>query len=86
MSYREQPIIPIYDIKGNYASSFGPGLGNAKNPLAIQNRTGDNRGYGNRLFGNVYADVDFLKNFTFHTSIGGESYSGFSRAFAYPGV
>lgn len=84
MSFREQPIIPVRDINGNYAGSFGPGLGNARNPLAIQNRTGQNRGFGNRLFGNIYADIDFLENLTFHTSIGGESYAGFSRAFGYP--
>lgn len=84
MAFREQPIIPIYDIKGNYAGSFGPGLGNARNPVAIQQRSRDNKGYGNRLFGNLYADIDFLGSFTFHTSFGGESYSGFSRAFAYP--
>jgi TonB-linked SusC/RagA family outer membrane protein len=84
MAFRQQPIIPVYDIKGNYAGSSGPGLGNARNPVAIQKRTSDNRGYGNRLFGNLYADVDFLRNFTFHTSFGGESFSGFSRAFTYP--
>ncbi|MBE7173964.1 MAG: TonB-dependent receptor [Williamsia sp.] len=85
MAFRQQPIIPVYDIRGNYASSFGSaGLGNGKNPVAIQERTRNNRSFGNRLFGNVYADIDFLKNFTFHTSLGGESYAGYSRAFAYP--
>jgi TonB-linked SusC/RagA family outer membrane protein len=83
-SFREQPIIPVHDIMGNYAGSFGPGLGNSRNPLAIQERTGANRGFNNRLFGNVYADIDIIPSLTFHTSIGGESYSGFSRAFAYP--
>ncbi|WP_018615162.1 SusC/RagA family TonB-linked outer membrane protein [Segetibacter koreensis] len=84
MAFRQQPIIPVYDIMGNYAGSSGPGLGNARNPVAIEQRMRDNKGYGNRLFGNVYADVDFLRNFTFHTSFGGESYSGFSRSFTYP--
>ena len=84
-AFRQQPIIPIYDIKGNYASSFGAGaVGNGKNPVAIQERTRNNKSYNNRLFGNVYADIDLLKNLTFHTSVGGESYAGTSRAFAYP--
>ncbi len=84
-AFRQQPIIPIYDIKGNYASTFGSaGLGNGKNPVAIQDRTRNNKSYNNRLFGNVYVDVDLLKNLTLHTSFGGESYAGTGRTFAYP--
>ena len=84
-TFRQQPIIPIYDIRGNYASSFSSGgIGNGKNPVAIQDRTRNNRAFGNRLFGNVYVDADLMKNLTFHTSLGGESYAGSTRAFAYP--
>ncbi|HEY9195836.1 MAG TPA: SusC/RagA family TonB-linked outer membrane protein, partial [Mucilaginibacter sp.] len=42
MAIREQPIIPVYDIKGNYAGSYGSGLGDANNPVAIQNRSAVN--------------------------------------------
>ena len=35
-AYRNQPIIPIYDIMGNYAGTRAGGqLGNAQNPLAV---------------------------------------------------
>ena len=84
MAFRQQPIIPVYDIMGNYAGTSGGQLGNANNPVAIQQRTANNNSFGNRLLGNVYADIDFFKGLTFHTSFGGESYSGFSRAFSYP--
>ena len=43
--YREQAIIPVHDIMGNWAGSNGPELGNASNPVANQERTKDNRGY-----------------------------------------
>ncbi|HLO80654.1 MAG TPA: SusC/RagA family TonB-linked outer membrane protein, partial [Chitinophagaceae bacterium] len=33
-AYRNQPIIPIYDIAGNFAGSRGPNLGNSANPYA----------------------------------------------------
>jgi len=69
--YREQPIIPVYDIKGNYAGSNGPELGNSPNPVANQLRTSNNRGYNWDVFGNVWAEADFLKNFTIRTSFGG---------------
>ena len=42
--YREQPIIPVYDIKGNYAGSNGPELGNSANPVAVQKRTANDKG------------------------------------------
>ncbi|SDE98811.1 SusC/RagA family TonB-linked outer membrane protein [Chitinophaga filiformis] len=87
MAFREQPIIPVRDIKGNFAGSFstnGAQLGNARNPVAIQERTKDNRGLGNRLLGNVYGEVDFLQHFTFRTSFGGEIYSSSNHSFTYP--
>ncbi len=84
MALRQQPIIPVYDIMGNFAGTHGAGLGNARNPVAIQYRTRNNRALNNRLFGNVFAELEFLGNFTIRTDFGGEIYSGSSRSFAYP--
>lgn len=84
MAFREQTIIPVHDIMGNYAGGYGAGLGNASNPVAVQERTRNNSGLNNRLFGNVFAEVDFLEDFTFRTSFGGELYSGAFRSFSYP--
>lgn len=84
MVFREQPIIPVYDIKGNYAGGSGPGLGDAANPVAIQERTKNDRAYNYRLFGNIFAEADILKYFTLRTSFGGEVNSGTSHSFQYP--
>ncbi|AKD58849.1 TonB-dependent receptor [Spirosoma radiotolerans] len=84
MAYRAQPIIPVYDIRGNYAGGYGPGLGDAFNPVAMQARTLNNRGLSNRLFGNVFAEVDFLKHVTARTSFGGEIASSSYHSFSYP--
>lgn len=85
MAIRMQPIVPVYDIMGNYGGTYGAGqLGNAQNPVAIQERTRNNRGYGNRLFGNLYAEIDFLRHFTARTSFGGESFAGASHSFTFP--
>jgi TonB-linked SusC/RagA family outer membrane protein len=81
---RENPMIPVYDIMGNYAGSAGKDLGNARNPVAYQARTANNRGMANRLFGNIYGEVDILKNLTVRTSFGGEIYSGYNHSFTYP--
>ncbi|UGU17631.1 TonB-dependent receptor [Sinomicrobium kalidii] len=84
MAFRQQPIIPVHDIMGNYAGSFGSGLGNAKNPVAIMDRTRNDRGVSSRLFGNIFAEVDFLKHFTFRTSFGGQYYTNSFNSFQYP--
>lgn len=85
MSYRQQPIIPVYDIAGNYAGTFGSGgLGQATNPVAARQRTANNKGLGNRLFGNVFAEADLFRHFTLRSSFGGEYYSYRSRGFNYP--
>lgn len=83
-AFREQPIIPVRDINGNYAGSFGKDLGNADQPVALQERTANNKGISNRLFGNVFAEVDFLKDFVARTSFGGETYNFNNRSFTYP--
>jgi TonB-linked SusC/RagA family outer membrane protein len=70
-AYRNQPIIPVYDIRGNFAGSRGPNLGNSANPYANRYRAKDNIGQNFGVFGNLYAEVDFLQHFTARTSIGG---------------
>ena len=84
MAFRNQPIIPVHDIMGNYAGSFGSGLGNAKNPVAIQDRLRNNRGVSSRVFGNIFAEIDFLDHFTFRTSFGGQYYSNTFNSFQFP--
>ena len=71
MTYREQPIIPVYDEGGGYGGSAAKGLGNAQNPVANARRGLDDKGYDVGIFGNVYAEVNFLKYFTAKTSFGG---------------
>ncbi|MBS1602793.1 MAG: TonB-dependent receptor [Bacteroidetes bacterium] len=84
-SFREQPIIPVHDIEGNYGgTSSSADLGDSPNPVATQERTSNDRSLDRRLFGNVYAEVDLLKHFTVRTSFGGEDYSGNAHSFTYP--
>jgi TonB-linked SusC/RagA family outer membrane protein len=83
-TFREQPIIPVYDIKGNYAGNYGGVLGDAHNPVATQQRTANDKHQDNRLFGNVYAEVDLLKGLTLRSSFGGSVTNGQSHTFSYP--
>ena len=83
-TYREQPIIPVFDIKGNYGGTFdGPELGNGHNPVADLQRTANNKYNQWDVIGNVFAEVDFLKHFTIRTSFGGTIDNQYSYHFTY---
>ena len=69
-AYKHHPLLPIYDIAGNFAGSRGLNLGNNSNPVATLFRERDNRYNSLRVFGNVYAEVDLPAGFTARTSIG----------------
>ena len=63
------PILPMYDIHGNpYVSA--PGLGYAANTLGLDN---SKLGKSNNwiILGNMYAELDFARYFTFRTNFGG---------------
>ncbi len=70
MALRMQPIVPVYDIVGNFAGTLGSNLGNAKSPVAALYRGKDNGYRDFRVFGNAYAEVDLFKDFTARTSFG----------------
>ena len=51
----QQPVVPIYDIAGNFASGKANGLSNLTNPLKIAETSRDNITTNDRIFGNVFA-------------------------------
>ena len=58
-AFRMPAIVPVYDIKGNFAGGGSQSLGNASNPVAIMERTNDNKGNDWQVMGNVFAEMDF---------------------------
>jgi TonB-linked SusC/RagA family outer membrane protein len=83
-AYRIMPLIPVYNINGDFAGTKGSNLGNAHNPVAVRERAKNNRGFNFNLFGNMYAEVDFLKHFTARTNLGG-TYSTYNY-YNYPSL
>ncbi|MEJ7829309.1 MAG: SusC/RagA family TonB-linked outer membrane protein, partial [Segetibacter sp.] len=65
------PLIPVYDEGGGFAGTTARGFNNSTNPVAQRIRSKQNRGFSGTIFGNIYAEADFLKNFTARTSFGG---------------
>jgi len=50
-----QPIVPIYDVGGNFAAGKAVGLGNQANPLKAAWADKDDLGKNLKLFGNAFA-------------------------------
>ena len=69
-SYKHHPLLPIYDIAGNFAGSRGANLGNNFNPFATLHRQQDDRRYRLRVFGNVFASYELKDNLQVKTSFG----------------
>lgn len=84
MTYRCMPWIPVYDEGGEFAGSGADGGGYSWNPYAVQWRTLNDKNRGMRIFGNFFAEIDFLKYFDFKSSFGLSYGSGNGYYFRYP--
>lgn len=69
-AYRAQPIIPVYDIGGNFAGSRAPEMGNASNPVADLYRARNNNGKWVRILGNVYSEITLMEGLTAKSLLG----------------
>ena len=68
--YKHHPLLPNYDIAGNFAGSRGLNLGNNFNPYASQFRNQDDRTRRSRAFGNIYTQLTIADDFKFKSSFG----------------
>lgn len=81
MAYRMQPIVPVFDIAGNYAGTRGANLGNAHNPYSILDRRKDAKEKRLGIIGSVFAEVNFLRDFSFRSNLGMDYGNGSNYAF-----
>lgn len=84
--YKMQVIIPVYDIGGNFAGAQGNDLGDGKTPLGMLYRSKDNFTHENRLFGNLFGEIDILNGLTFRTSFGVDLNNYNSQNITYPNL
>ena len=84
-AYRSQPIIPVYDIMGNYAGGRALGT-NSQNPVALLDRQQHNGGDNFRLIGNVFGQIDFMEGLNFRSTLGYNysQWNGLSRSLPNP--
>ena len=79
-AFRMHPIIPVYDEFGGYAGTKANGFNNPRNPVAERDGLADNRGFSNRLFGNIYLEVEPIDGLVLRSSFGG-NFIGFQSNF-----
>lgn len=81
-AYRIMSMIPVRDIMGNYGGTWlGPELGSVGNPVATRERSRMEKNNFWNMSGNIYAEVNFLKNFTLRTTFGGRVDNQYSYNF-----
>ena len=78
------PIIPVYDIKGNYGGGYaGPGDVAAKNPVALQRYTADNYYKNFSIQATGFAEVDFFKYFTVRSALSYTNVNDYSKTISH---
>ncbi|MEP7001633.1 MAG: SusC/RagA family TonB-linked outer membrane protein, partial [bacterium] len=65
-----QPVVPIYDVQGNFASGKAVGLGNNTNPLKFAYEARNNIAGNNRVFGNVFSGLAVTPSVALRSSLG----------------
>jgi TonB-dependent starch-binding outer membrane protein SusC len=65
-----QPVVPIYDIGGNFAAGKAVGLGNQANPLKRAWGNKDDVGTNLKIFGNVFAGYALTNQLRLNTRFG----------------
>jgi TonB-dependent starch-binding outer membrane protein SusC len=65
-----QPVVPLRDIRGNWASGKAVGLGNNTNPLKLAVEAKENETKNDRIFGSAFVGYNASDNLTFKTQFG----------------
>ncbi len=76
-AFQVNPLLPMYDATGNYydtTKDSQPWLAGVANPYALMDYTNQNESNNQKLLGNVYLQVEPIKNLTFKTTLGLDYY------------
>lgn len=81
-----QPVVPVRDVGGNFASGKSVGLGNNSNPVKIAYSDKDDISTNNRIMGNAFARAELIEsqllvNTRFGFNLGNNSFTNFNPIF-----
>ncbi len=77
-------VVPIYDIKGNYAAGKANGLSNDSNPLKIAQNQVHNINTNSRIFGNAFAQFRVSQDLNLRSTLGFNYGQGAFRGYNPP--
>lgn len=78
-AFKVSPLLPMYDSQGNYyntSSDSAPWISGTSNPYAEMLYNNQNESNNQKLLGNVYLQIEPIKNLTFKTTLGLDYYAG----------
>tara|TARA_R110000868_G_scaffold21640_7_gene89747 strand:+ start:19595 stop:23023 length:3429 start_codon:yes stop_codon:yes gene_type:complete len=84
-AFRVSPLLPMYDSEGNYyntSSDSAPWLSGSANSYAEMVYNNQNESNTQKLLGNVYLQIEPIKNLTFKTTLGLDYYAGEGHSFS----
>ena len=84
-AYQVTPLLPMYDANGNYYDSSKnsePWLAGQANPYALMEYNNQNENNNQKLLGNVYLQIEPIKNLTFKTTLGLDYYAGEGHSYS----
>jgi TonB-linked SusC/RagA family outer membrane protein len=84
-SFQTTPLLPMYDANGNYydtTNNTEPWLTGVANPYATMVYNNQNESNNQKLLGNVYLQIEPIKNLTFKTTLGLDYYAGEGHSYS----
>lgn len=75
-----QPDVPVYDFDGNFAGPTNVNGSSSWNPVALALQK-NNTLLRQRIMGNFYASIDFLKHFNFRAEYGYDASNNMNKAY-----
>jgi TonB-linked SusC/RagA family outer membrane protein len=79
LGVRALPILPVYTEDGRFAGPTAGGFSDRDNPVALIDDNKLDKEHTAKIFGNVYANLEIVKNLTFRTNFGVDYESVYNR-------
>ena len=84
-AFQVTPLLPMYDADGNYydtTNNSEPWLAGVANPYALMEYNNQNESNNQKLLGNVYLQIEPVKNLTLKTTLGLDYYAGEGHSYS----
>lgn len=83
-AYRMPSVIPVFDEFGSYASTKAAGFNNPRNPVRqLEQNDRDDQAINANAFGNIYLELEPVKDLVLRSSIGGQYNSFYGQFYSY---